>query len=39
MSNQIRSTVIRNELNMFHLSNRIRNNRPNWVLHVERRAA
>jgi hypothetical protein len=33
---QIRNTVIRNELEIFSVNNRIQNNRLNWILDVGR---
>jgi hypothetical protein len=33
---QIRNTVIRNELKVFSVNNRIHNNRLNWIHHVGR---
>jgi hypothetical protein len=35
---QIRNTVIRNELTIFSVNNRIQNNRLNWIYHVGRMA-
>jgi hypothetical protein len=36
LKDQIRNTVIRNELKIFSVNNRIQNNRLNWIHHVAR---
>jgi hypothetical protein len=36
LKDQIRNTVIRNELKVFSLNNRIQNSRLNWIHHVGR---
>jgi hypothetical protein len=36
LKDQIRNTVIRNELKVFSVNNRIQNNRLNWIHHVGR---
>jgi hypothetical protein len=36
LKDQIRNTVIRNELKIFSVNNRIKKNRLNWIHHVGR---